>query len=105
MIIYRLSRRGYLHTTFWALLLCAIIVAAAAALGRATLNLNAALTDKPDIAIYLLLPDENLRQTVLLREEGDERHYYAETADGPKLVILEKRDGVWEVKTVEKLRE
>ena len=105
MLIHRLSTRRYLHTTFWALLMSGVIVAGAAFLGRATVNLKAALTDKPDIAIYLLLPDEKIGATTLLRETVSERHYLAETKDGPKLVILEQANGKWTVKLVEKLRE
>jgi len=83
MSIPCLSRRRYLHTTLFAFLMCALIVGGTAILGRVTLNLKAALTDKPDIAIYLLLPDQELGQTTLLREIGDsERHYYAETKEG-----------------------
>lgn len=105
MVIDRLSRWRFLSTTFWALLMSGVIVAGAAFLGRATLNLKAALTDKPDIAIYLLLPDEKIGATTLLRELPTERHYLAETLDGPKLVILEKKDGKWGVKKIEKMRE
>ena len=105
MSIYKLTRRRYLHTAFFAFLMCATIVGGTAVLGRVTLNLSAALTDKPDIAIYLLLPEEELGQTTLLRELEDERHYYAETAEGPKIVKLQKVDGEWTVESVEKLRE
>ena len=105
MLIERLSTRRYLQTAIWALLLSAVIVAGAAFLGRATINLKAALTDKPDIAIYLLLPDEKIGATTLLREAVSERHYLAETKDGQKLVILKKTDGKWGVKKIEQLRE
>lgn len=105
MVIDRLSRWRFLNTTFWALLLSGVIVAGASFLGRATINLKAALTDKPDIAIYLLLPDEGIGATTLLRETTNERHYLAETKDGPKLVILQKKDEEWEVQKIEKLRE
>lgn len=105
MVIDRLSRWRFLNTTFWALFVSAVIVGGAAFLGRATINLKAALTDKPDIAIYLLLPKEDIGAVTLLRESINERHYLAETKDGPKLVILEKREEKWEVKLIEKLRE
>ncbi|MBI3336941.1 hypothetical protein HYZ98_05270 [Candidatus Peregrinibacteria bacterium] len=105
MLINRLSTRRYLHTTFWALLMSGVIVVGAALLGRATINIKGALIDKPDIAIYLLLPNEKIGTTTLLRETTNERHYLAETKDGPKLVILEQVNGKWEVKLVEKLRE
>lgn len=105
MVIQRLSLGRFLHTTFWAFVVSALIVAAAAALARATINLKAALTDKPDIAIYLLLPEEEIGYSTLLREEENVRHYYAETKEGPKVIRLKKVNGVWEVKEVEKMRE
>jgi hypothetical protein len=105
MAIHRLSRPRYIHSAFWALLVCAIIVSAFAALGRSTLNFKAALTDKPDIAIYLLLPDEGLGHTELLRETEDQRDYLAETKDGSKLVILKKGEEEWYVDRMEELRE
>jgi hypothetical protein len=82
-----------------------LIVGVAAALGRTTLNLNAALTDKPDIAIYLLLPEEGIGKTVLLREKDNERDYLAETKTGPKLVRLRKGNKQWYVEDVQALRE
>lgn len=95
----------FFHTIGWAVLLCALIVGIAATLGRATLNLKAALTDKPDIAIYLLLPEEEIGRTMLLRDKGSERDYLAETADGPKLVRLKRGENQWYVEEVQKLRE
>jgi len=101
----RVSSFRFFHTIGWAVLLCALIVGLAATLGRATLNLKAALTDKPDIAIYLLLPEEEIGRTVLLREKDNERDYLAETKDGPKLVRLKRGDNQWYVVEVQKLRE
>ena len=80
-----------------------IVVGAAAGIGRATMNLGAALTDKPDIAIYLLLPDEGLRSIEVLKEEETERHYMAESKDGPKFIILKKGETEWYVSHIEKL--
>ena len=105
MDIDRVTRGGYVQTIFVALLISCLVVAIAATLGRATINLKAALVDQPDLAIYLLLPDENIRATELLRNLGDERHYLAETAEGPKLVILKKGEREWFVSEVEELRE
>lgn len=82
-----------------------MVVAIAAGLARATLNLNAALIEKPDIAIYLLLPDEEIRGVDILREEEGRRDYLAETKDGPKLVILKKGEEEWYVEHIEPLRE
>lgn len=95
-----------MRTVLWALFLCFSIVICTAMLGRATRNFKAALTDKPDVAIYLLLPDEGLGQTTLLRETETTRDYLAETKDGQKLIKLDKdRDGLWEVATIEALHE
>lgn len=105
MDIRLISRYRFLHTIGWALLLSCLIVAVAATLARATLNLKAALTDKPDIALYLLLPDEDIGSTTLLRAREDERDYLAETKDGPKLVKLKKGEREWYVILVEPLHE
>lgn len=102
---YTWERPRMLPTLLWALIGSGIVVAAAATLGRAALNLRAALTDKPDIGIYILLPDEGISSTTLLRETDDQRDYLAETRDGPKLIILRKKDGKWEVAEMERLRE
>lgn len=99
------SRFRFLHTIGWALLLSCLIVAVAASLARATLNLKAALTDKPDIAVYLLLPEEEIGETTLLRAREDERDYLAETKEGPKLIKLRKGEKEWYVTLVEKLHE
>jgi hypothetical protein len=99
-----LSRKRYAHTMFWAMLLSALIVAVAATLARASFNVSAALTDKPDIAIYLLLKDEKVGTTTLLRDGRDERDYLAQTKDGPKLVRLERGPHQWFVEFEESLR-
>lgn len=80
-----------------------VVVGIAAGLGRATVNLGAALTDKPDIAIYLLLPDEGLHSIEVLKEEENERHYMAESKDGPKFIILKKGEEEWYISHVERL--
>lgn len=82
-----------------------LIVVCIAAIGRAAHNFQAALTDQPDVAIYLLLPEEQLRKTTLLKEEagGTERHYLAETVHGPMLVILKKKEEGWYVAFTEQL--
>lgn len=89
----------------WSVVLCIAIVVSAAFLGRATGNFKAALTDKPDVAIYLLLPDEGLGNTTLLRESETERDYLADTKDGPKLIKLKKGEKEWFVSVVEKLHQ
>lgn len=94
-----------MSTIGWAFILSATVVAVAAGLARATMNMKAALIEKPDIAIYLLLPEEEIGKTDLLRETETQRDYIAETKDGPKLVILKKGDTQWYVAEVEKLHE
>ena len=105
MDIRHISRGRYLHTVWWGLIASGIIVMVAAGLGRASMNLKSALTDKPDIAIYILLEDEEVGHTELLRETEDERHYLAETKDGPMHVILKKGETEWYVSSKEPLRE
>lgn len=86
-------------------MVCIVVVIAAAALGRATHNFQAALTDKPDVAIYLLLPEEELGNTTLLRESDTERDYLADTKDGPKMIKLKKGETEWYVSLVEELHQ
>lgn len=105
MEIERISRGRFLHTVGWGLIASIVIVGVAAGLGRATMNLGAAVTDKPDIAIYLLLPDEHLGKVELLREKENERHYMADTKDGPKFIILKKGEKEWYVSHIESLHE
>ena len=93
--IHLLSRKNFSKTVLWSVFLCTVIVTVTAALGRATRNFQAALTDKPDVAIYLLLPEEEIRQTTLLRETDTERDYLAQTKTGPKLVKLKKGPEQW----------
>lgn len=76
----------------------------AATLGRAASNLKAALTDKPDIAVYLLLEEEGITQSTLLRGRATERDYLVETAEGPKVVKLKKGDEEWYVASKDALR-
>lgn len=82
-----------------------MIVIVAAGLARATLNMNAALIEKPDIAIYLLLPEEEIRAVDLLRETEQQRDYLAETKEGPKLIILRHGKEEWYVESMELLHE
>lgn len=103
--VHSLSPRKFRHTVVWSSVLCVTIVVATALLGRATRNFNAALIDKPDVAIYLLLPDEEIGQTTLLRESEMERDYLADTKDGPKLIRLKKGPEEWFVSLIEPLHE
>lgn len=85
------------------LITCVLIVAAAALLGKAMVNLQGALINKPDVGIYLLLPELELGQTELLRDMGDTRDYYAESNKGDLLVHLEKKEDQWVVASYEEL--
>ncbi|OGJ55112.1 hypothetical protein A3D11_03510 [Candidatus Peribacteria bacterium RIFCSPHIGHO2_02_FULL_49_16] len=105
MEIHFLHRKRYVGTVFWALLICAVIVTVTSFLGRAARNLNAAVIDKPDIAIYLLLPKEDIYATTLLKETDKERQYIAKTPNGPKFVKLVKGEKEWYVGLIENLHE
>ena len=97
------ERHPLLLRSIWALLLSIGVVASAAALGRATRNFNAALVDKPDVAIYLLLPDENIGPTITLKTSDTERVYLAKTATSSLLVTLRKGPKEWYVASKERL--
>ena len=103
--VHTLTHRGYRETVLWAAFSCLAIVAGAAAFARASHNFSAALTDKPDLAIYLLLPEEDIGYSALIREQETERDYLAETKDGPKLIKLKMGEKEWFVSRVETLRE
>lgn len=103
--IHTLSHNGYRTTVLWAVFCALAIVVGASAFARASRNFAAALTEKPDLAIYLLLPEEDIGQSTLLREQETERDYLAETKDGPKLIKLKKGEVEWFVSRVERLHE
>ncbi len=105
MEIHRISRVRYIATIIWAVFLSVTVVGAMSFLARGSLNLKAALTDTPDLALYLLLPDEEISSEELLRELDDEMHYLVETKDGPKLVKLKRIKDEWTVMELEPLRE
>jgi hypothetical protein len=103
--IPHLTNRKFFHTIFWSLIVSGLIVGAAAAIGRASHNMNIALEEKPDIALYILLPEEEIGKSTLLRESENERDYLAETKDGPKFVKLKKGKEQWYAALVESLHE
>lgn len=105
MEIHRISRRHYLRTMLLALFVCSLVVGAAALLARGKYNLQAALTEKPDLGLYLLLPDEEITDVELLREGDTERNYLIQTKDGPKYVKLMKGEEEWYVANIEVLHE
>lgn len=94
---HTLSRPRYTSALFWAYTMTGVIVTASAFLGRAAINFRAALTDKPDIAIYLLLPEDNIGRTELLRSTNVTRDYLAQTKNGRELIQLKKGEKRWEV--------
>jgi len=97
------TRLQYLRSMGGTLLICGIIVAVAALLGRITLNLKAALVDKPDLGIYELYPEAT--DAHLLRAGQTQRDYLLDTPAGPKLVKLTKVSGQWIMSLVEALHE
>lgn len=103
--VAHVSRRSFMKAALWALMVCIAIVASSAALARAAHNFKIALTEKPDIAIYLLLPDEEITTTTVLRERETERDYLAETKDGPKLIKLKRGPDQWYAALIEPLHE
>lgn len=102
--IHTISTKRYGHTVLWAVFLSILIVCIMAGLGRAAHNFQAALTDKPDVAIYLLLEDEHLGHTTLIHtnKEDTERTYLADTPTGTLLVRLRKNKE-WHVDLTEPL--
>ncbi len=100
-----LHRVQSLKTFGWAFLMSCLIVALAATLGRATANIASALTYKPDLALYLLLPEEEIRSVELVRENNLGKEYLIETKDGPKLARLRKGREQWYVHEVISLHE
>jgi len=95
MHIQFLSKLRFTHTYSFALLISCLIVAIAATLARATLNVAGALLHKPDIAVLLLLPNEGIYDSTLLRTTDTERDYLIQTKTGPKLARLKKGETEW----------
>ena len=104
MDIRHLSGHKYRETSVWMLLAAAAIIITFALLARASLNLHAALTDKPDLAVMILLPEEDITEVTLLRDQEQERDYLVTTKeDGIKFVKLRKIGGEWKLAEVEKM--
>lgn len=100
------SRFQYAHTMIWALLLSSLIVAAAATIGRATVNLRGALTaEDASLAVMLLLPDENISQVTMIKAGSDTQEFLAETKTGPKLIRMKRGPTQWFVDEEITLRE
>jgi hypothetical protein len=81
-----------------------VIVAIAATLARATLNLSAALVSKPDLAVYMLRPD--VTKATLLRGDDITRDYLAITEEGQsELIQLVRHNRQWKIGHSERLHE
>ncbi len=105
MHIHLLTKLRFTHTYSFALLVSCLIVAVAATLARATLNVAGALTRKPDIAVLLLLPNEHIYDSEMLRTTDDGRDYLVQTDEGPKLVKLKRGVEQWYVQQIVPLHE
>lgn len=95
MHIQLLPHHQYLKTVLLAVAASMVVVGTAALLGRATLNLRAALTDKPDVGVLVLMEDENPISATLLRENETERTYLVHTEKGPELVKMHRGKEQW----------
>ncbi len=98
-----LPRLHFAKQLGWTLLVCVIIVIVTAGIARATLNLSAALVEKPDLAVYVL--DPTITDAQLLRERTDRRDYFVTSPKGHELLKLRKHEGKWEIDEREALRE
>lgn len=106
MHISLLSRWRYTHTISWALLASCLIVAVAATIARASLNLRGALTaEDASLAVMLLLPEENISEVTMLKASFDSQEFLAQTETGPKVIRVKKYDGKWAVSEKIPLRE
>ncbi len=105
MHIQLLPHHQYLRTVLLAVVASILVVGTAAFLGRATLNIRAALTDKPDLAVFMLLEEKEVTRLTVLREAETQRDYLVETKDGPALVQLRKGEKQWYVALEEALHE
>jgi len=100
------SPRNFRIAVLWTLILGAAIVIIFTLIAKASLNVQGALTEKPDIAVLILLQEEGVegREAILLRDLGLERDYVVETATGSLFVKLHKNGGIWQIAESEPLR-
>lgn len=105
MEIERISRWRYFSTILWAIGGSIAVVAVTAGLARATLNMKGALVEKPEIAVYILLPDLEITQVEVLREEEMQKDLLVHTKSGNYLVIMKKGEEQWYVAEQESLHE
>lgn len=101
------SLKRYSHTWAIAVLTSALIIGIAATLGRATVDLRGAISDNPDLAILLLLEEQdiNVTESTFLSARGNLRDYLVETETGPRWVRLNRGPTHWYIQTVENLHE
>ena len=101
-----LSRFRYIHTMTWALLVSSLIVAIAATIGRATINLRGALTaEDAGLAVMMMLPEEEISEITMLRASAERQEFLAETKTGPQLIRVQRGTDGWFVQEKIPLRE
>ena len=100
-----LSALRFVKPVGWAIVVSIVIGVTASGLARATLNLDAALIEKPHIAIYLLLPEEEITNVEVLKETEDQGEYLIDTKEGKKFVVMKRGETEWYVSLVERLHE
>jgi hypothetical protein len=104
MEIERISRWRYCSTIVWAVVASITVVVVTAGLARATLNIKGALIEKPEIAVYLLLPEKHITSVEVLREEENARDFLVSTEDGGSLLIkMKKGEKEWYIEEKERL--
>lgn len=100
------SNFRYAHTMAWAVLLSLLIVAIAASIGRATVNLRGALTaEDASLAVMLLLPEKKISAVTLIKATFDTQEILAETKDGPELIRVKRGPTQWFIQEEISLRE
>jgi hypothetical protein len=102
-----LSKLRFRHHLLWSILMSCLIVAIAATIGRATLNLRGALTlEDPTLAVFMLRPDDGITDVTILRANQTAVDVLAETPTGPKWMQLKKGEhGQWFIVNETELRE
>ena len=103
MHIEHVSRWRYFSTIAWAVGGSIAVVAITAGLARATLNMKGALVEKPEIAVYLLLPEEDITHVEILRETEMQKDLLVHSKGGNLLVIMKKGEEEWYISEKERL--
>lgn len=105
MEIDRISRWRYASTIIWAVAGSLGIVAVTAGLARATLNVKGALVEKPEIAVYMLLPEVAITKVEILEEFENQKDLLVYTKTGKLLVIMKKGNSEWYIAEQENLHD